>query len=52
MDKYAVQTDQDKTKTASSKTNCPKCGREIVTTISNVLHCPDCGTEPFEKKDG
>lgn len=54
MDKYAVQTDQDKIKMATAGADqdlCPKCERALDTT-SNVPRCPNCGTEPFEKKDG
>lgn len=47
MDKLGVQTDQDKTKTASAQKTCPVCGSELVPD-SNVPQCPNCGTKPFE----
>lgn len=46
MDKYGVVIDPEKTKTASSMKNCPRCGHEL----KQVSFCEVCGTEPFEKK--
>jgi NADH pyrophosphatase NudC (nudix superfamily) len=50
MEKYGVQEDEDKAKTASTNNRCPKCGEELTQegTI-NVRHCPSCGTLPFEE---
>lgn len=45
MDKYAVETKEQKGKTAVDKKVCPVCG----TTLDAPNHCPKCGTEPFEK---
>ena len=47
MEKLGVQTEQDKTKTASEKKTCPSCGTELVSN-TNVPKCPSCGTKPFE----
>lgn len=49
MDKYAVVLDDEKTKTAGTVKNCPKCGR-LIEHIENKPWCPTCGFEPFEKR--
>jgi hypothetical protein len=48
MDKYGVVLEEpdEKTKTGSKGSNCPKCGR----TLTQPSYCDVCGTEPFEKK--
>ena len=48
MDKYAVEVDDEKTKTAGKGNTCPGCGGPL-TKKGNVPHCANCGTEPFEK---
>ena len=48
MEKYAVVTDQDKTKEASNQKNCPRCG--IGLEDEYVPKCQSCGTQPFESK--
>ncbi len=53
LEKYGVQTDLEKTKTAdgSNRQVCPTCGRELEKVDGNYLHkCPSHGTEPFEVK--
>ena len=51
MEKYGVQTDDEKTKTASEgNAPCPKCGSNKVDYSANVPVCPKCGTEPWEPK--
>jgi rubrerythrin len=47
VDKYGVETDQTKEKTASDKGACPSCGTTLSKEAPN--HCPKCGTKPFEK---
>lgn len=47
MEKYGVELDDEKTKTAEKGAKCPKCGAEL----TDPAHCPNCGTEPFEKKE-
>jgi len=49
MDKYGVETDPEKIKTADKDERCPTCGRELEKD-SPVKKCPVHGTEPFEKK--
>lgn len=51
MEKYAVQLDEDLTKTATKdkKRHCPKCGSALEAS-SSIPKCPSCGTEEFEKK--
>lgn len=50
MEKYGVQEDEDKTKTASANDRCPKCGEKLTQEGTvNVKHCPSCGTLPFEE---
>lgn len=50
MEKYGVQLDEDKTKTASDKKGsertCPQCGARLDSGSS----CPAHGTEPLEKR--
>lgn len=51
MEKYGVQTDLEKTKTADSSDRqiCPKCGQELEKVDGVYLSkCPSHGTEPFE----
>lgn len=51
MEKYGVQIDDEKTKTASEKKKCPKCGAELSVKMSLPFPvCLECGTEPFEKR--
>ena len=66
MEKYGVELDDSKTKTAVAGGTCPKCGarlgvqiprnREVGKSTSiapvdlGVPWCPNCGTEGFEKK--
>lgn len=47
MDKYGVELDNDKVKTASE--GCPKCGASL--TSETPSYCENCGTEPFERSD-
>jgi ABC-type ATPase with predicted acetyltransferase domain len=49
MEKYGYEKDdkEPKTKIASNKTKCPKCGASI---RGNPPVCPNHGSEPFEKK--
>lgn len=51
MEKYNVQLDDEKTKTASDKPTCPKCGSELYKPSQGIPQCPKCGTEPFEKRE-
>jgi len=53
MDKYAVATDEEKTKTAHllHKDLCPNCEQPLEEE-SAIPKCPKCGTEPFERKNG
>ena len=51
MEKYGVEQDPDKTKTASETKTCPKCGSDKVDWSGHVPVCPNCGTEPFEKRE-
>ncbi len=53
MEKYGVEEDQDKTKTASADVVCPDCGRELedAHTTGGLLICIHCGTKPFEKEN-
>jgi hypothetical protein len=48
MDKYGVEIDQEKQKTASGTKTCPKCGLPI--NEDDPPKCDKCGTEPFEKR--
>lgn len=50
MEKYGVQYDDEKTKTASQSKTCPKCGSALSIEQLANRHCPKCGTEPWEKK--
>jgi tRNA(Ile2) C34 agmatinyltransferase TiaS len=53
MEKFGVEVDSSKTKTASDeeKQLCPVCGRELEKSGNNYINkCPVHGTEPFEKK--
>lgn len=51
MDKYAVETDAEKTKTAGKDERCPKCGALAhFDHHRNVPWCAKCGTEPWEKR--
>lgn len=45
MKKLGVETQTPKT--ASKKTTCPKCGRDVQKSGA-VVKCPTHGTEPFE----
>jgi ribosomal protein S27AE len=47
MEKYGVDQDEDKTKTASEKKRCPKCGA-VIRQHGKVCLCPKDGSEPFE----
>lgn len=50
MEKYGVEVDQEKEKTASKDDTCPKCGSKMpVSNQVNIPKCDTCGTEPFEK---
>lgn len=49
MEKYGVDTNEEKTKTASEGKTCPECGATLKTG-TNVPVCPNCGTKPFEEK--
>ena len=54
MEKYGVETDETKTKTAGTLSGkCPKCGHDLSQDDFGVYvqHCPNCGTEPFEKRE-
>jgi nucleoid DNA-binding protein len=46
MEKYSVQLDDEKTKTAGEGKTCPQCGA----TLSQPCYCDTCGTKPFEKR--
>lgn len=46
-EKYGVEFEDEKTKTASKEMKCPKCGAAI--RVPN--YCDVCGTEPFEKRE-
>lgn len=48
MDKYGVEYDDEKTKTADSEKKCPECGHVLDPSTPN--YCENCGTRPFEKK--
>jgi DNA-directed RNA polymerase subunit RPC12/RpoP len=48
MDKFGVQTDEDKTKTAGEGATCPVCASKLLEN-TNVPTCPKCGTKPFER---
>ena len=48
MEKYGVEMDEEKTKTAGSSSKCPKCGRDI--PQREPPFCRNCGTEPWEKQ--
>ena len=50
MEKYSVEIDDDKTKTASEGDGCPQCGIDL-SKESAPAYCPTCGTEPFERRD-
>lgn len=52
MEKYGVDLDPDKTKTASQTKHCPVCGQELEKDgAGNYINkCPTHGTEPFERK--
>lgn len=50
MDKYGVETSEEKIKIASEGKGCPKCGGALSEGASPP-HCPVCGTEPFEGKE-
>ena len=51
MEKYAVEYDNEKIKTASfGNLICPKCGRDM--SFDSSIRCRDCGTEPFERQHG
>ena len=57
MEKYAVVTDEDSTKTAKNAAgvdrDCPTCGLTLeAIETTGVLKCPKCGTKPFERGDG
>ena len=47
MEKLAVVTNGDNTKTASQTKRCPRCGSKAE-VLGRVIRCPLCGTEPFE----
>lgn len=49
MEKYGVDTNEEKTKTATEGQKCPECGATLKTG-TNVPVCPNCGTKPFEEK--
>jgi predicted nucleic-acid-binding Zn-ribbon protein len=49
MEKLGVVIDEEKTKTASKGSSCPKCGGRVYYENS-YPKCEKCGTEPFEKK--
>lgn len=50
MEKYGVQLDDDKVKTAGEQQEgtCPECG----SNLDGGGACPTHGTEPFEKRPG
>jgi hypothetical protein len=48
MEKYGVEIDKEKVKTAGAKKVCPECGAEL-SFITTPPTCPNCGTKPFEK---
>ena len=55
MEKYGVEIDQEKAKTASTENRCPQCGKVLVTRgkdgdVSPTWYCPNCGTKPWEKR--
>jgi len=53
MEKYGVEEDQDKTKTASRVRTCPDCGCKLEDshTTGGLLICSGgCGTKPFENE--
>lgn len=65
MEKYGVEYDNEKVKTGSEGTRCPKCGAELHVYFPKHREvgksteqssdpgqpwCPNCGTEPWEKK--
>ena len=47
MEKYGVELDPQKEKTAGKDLTCPKCGKPIT---EDPPKCDHCGTEPFEKR--
>lgn len=49
MEKYSVEIDDTKTKTAGEG-GCPQCGIDL-SEESAPAYCPTCGTEPFERRD-
>jgi len=53
MEKYGVEEDQEKTKTASETVTCPDCGCALKDsqTTGGLLICEQCGTKPFEETD-
>lgn len=51
MEKLGVVTEEEKTKTASDRPTCPKCGKQLQwDPHRNGPWCENCGTEPFEKR--
>ena len=53
MEKYGVQIDDEKVKTAEERpsTECPDCKTLLrPSEETGVLFCPKCGTQPFEQK--
>jgi len=51
MEKYGVETDTKKDKTASKDNACPDCGSQLEDKEkTGVDKCPEDGTKPFEKK--
>jgi RNA polymerase subunit RPABC4/transcription elongation factor Spt4 len=50
MEKYGVEEEKNKGKTAADADACPKCGSKVE-KHGDVKICPEDGSEPFEKKD-
>ncbi len=50
MEKYGVEQDPKKTKTASETRTCPKCGSDKVDWSGAIPICPNCGT-PYHCED-
>lgn len=48
MEKYGVQYDDEKSKTASTEGRCPECGMPL--DPKTPRYCKDCGTKPFERR--
>lgn len=51
MEKYGVEIDQEKTKSAALDTVCESCGQAFSADLVTDGRCPHCGsTKNFEKR--